>query len=326
MDHKQDFKALLDRFLAGSCTPEEEALLERFFEQSGTQEKPVSLSEQDRRRMFAALRESPRFSAQPVKMNTWLAVLNYRVKRVVVWQAAAVLLLLLGFWQWQNGNLFSGALAYKQISCPQGNLLKVTLPDSSVVILNANSTLSYAADFNKHRELKLTGEAHFNVIRDDKYPFIIHTSGAIDTKVLGTSFTIRSYDDLPETRIMVISGRVQVLHADTVLGTLGSNGQVTYNRLQEQSHQDIVADAGKQAGWTRGKWEYESMPLKELQSLLLNYYNIHITTRGAVTQQLVANANMNFTNRQSAEDIVNIFCITANCHYKWLNHATVEIY
>ena len=326
MQQIPDFKTLLDRYLEGHCSPEEEALLARFFEQSGDQEKPAHLSEQDKARLFMAFRESPRYNEQPVKKSLLVSMLNYRVWKVAVWQAAAVLLLFMGFWGWDKIAGPGKTVAYKQVTNPKGALLKVVLPDSSVVVLNANSTLSYAADFTTHRDLKLTGEAFFDVVKDKTHPFIIHATGGIQTKVLGTSFTVRSYDDLPETKVMVIRGRVQVQHGDTVLGILGANEQVVYNRLDGGSSHDVVADAAKQAGWTRGEWEYENMSLQELQTLLLNYYNVRLIARNAATQHLVANANMNFTNRQTAEDIINIFCITANCHYKWLDHATVEFY
>lgn len=325
MHQKTDFKTLLNRYLEGDCTPEEEDLLALFFEQSGEQKKTAHFSEHDHARMFTAFRESPRFR-EPVKRNLLITMFNYRVWKVAVWQAAAVLLLLLSCWGWDKMSRSRKMMAYKQISNPKGAVVRVVLPDSSVVILNANSTLSYAADFSSHRELQLTVEALFNVSKDEAHPFIIHTAGGIQTKVLGTSFTMRSYDNLPETRIMVISGRIQVQHEGTVLGILGSNERITYNRSVGGTRHDIVADAGKQAGWTRGEWEYENMSLQELQALLFNYYDIHVIARGAATQHLVANANMNFTNRQAVEDIINIFCITANCRYKWLNHATVEFY
>lgn len=326
MHQKINLETLLDRYLEGRCTPEEEALLARFFEQSGEQGKPAHLSEQDQARMFMVFRESPRFSGQPVKRSLLISMFRYRVWKVAVWQAAAVLLLLLGFWGWDKVSRSGKMIAYKQISNPKGTISKVMLPDSSEVTLNANSTLSYAVDFTKNRELRLTGEALFTVNKDEAHPFIIHTAGGIHTKVLGTSFTIRSYDNLPETKITVISGRIQVQHADTVLGILGSNERVIYNRLGGGSRHDIVADASKQAGWTRGQWEYENMSLQELQALLFNYYNIHVVARAPAIQHLIANANMNFTSRQAAEDIINIFCNTANCHYKWLSHATVELY
>jgi transmembrane sensor len=326
MHQNPDFRTLLDRYLEGRCTSEEEALLARFFERSGEPEKQVYLSDQDQARMFMAFRDSPRFREQPAKRNLMATIRSYRLWKVAVWQAAAVLLLLLGFWSWDRVSRSGKMIAYKQISNPKGAVSRVVLPDSSVVILNANSTLSYAEDFSRHRELKLTGEALFDVSRDQAHPFIIHTAGGIQTKVLGTSFTIRSYDNLPETQIMVISGRIQVQHANTVLGILGRNERVIYNRSGGSSYHEVVADAGKQAGWTHGEWEYENMSLKELQALLFNYYNIRVIARGTATQHLVANANMNFTNRQAAEDIVNIFCITAGCHYKWQDHTTVEIY
>lgn len=323
MDQKFDFNTLLERYLEGQCTPAEAALLERFFEQSG-EEQNVQLSEKEQQRLFTAFRKSPRFQSR----NLLVSLLTYRLwQRAAVWQVAASLLLLLACWRWQQHVFHTAApIAYKQISSPKGKLLEVVLPDSSIVTLNANSTLSYAENFQERRDVRLTGEAFFNVTHDQAHPFIIHTADNIQTTVLGTSFTVRSYAELVETRMMVLSGKIQVQRADSILGILGKNEMLSYNRQTGAQQLLALNDAAKQAGWIRGEWEYDQVRLKELQSLLYNYYNVKVTVQHSGLEQLVADANMNFNNRQSAEDILTIFCITARCHYKWLDRTTVELY
>jgi len=70
------------------------------------------------------------------------------------------------------------------------NQIKTTLlSDNSEVILNANSSIQFAEDFNKeNREVWLTGEAYFEVSKSDK-PFVVHTLNG-DIMVLGTKFNV----------------------------------------------------------------------------------------------------------------------------------------
>lgn len=72
---------------------------------------------------------------------------------------------------------------------------KMTLPDGTIVYLNANSYLEYDNDFNKtDRNVSLTGEAYFDVAHNSQSPFIVHTSRAT-IKVLGTKFNVKNYSD-----------------------------------------------------------------------------------------------------------------------------------
>lgn len=111
---------------------------------------------------------------------------------------------------------FAGFLGYKNLS--QAKLIEVTtiaeqnteimLPDGSKVWLNENSTLSYRADFNEdaEREVKLKGEAFFEVTKNPERPFIIE-AGKTLTHVLGTSFNVRQ-DYQGSIKVSVVTGKV----------------------------------------------------------------------------------------------------------------------
>ncbi|MFN3850091.1 MAG: FecR family protein [Spirosomataceae bacterium] len=89
------------------------------------------------------------------------------------------------------------------------NTLQQTLPDGSTVFLNKNTKLTYPSDFEGDtREITLSGEAFFDIQRDESKPFIIHANGT-DVKVLGTSFNVKAYDK--NVRVNVESGKVQFI-------------------------------------------------------------------------------------------------------------------
>ncbi|WP_158642741.1 FecR family protein [Chitinophaga japonensis] len=96
------------------------------------------------------------------------------------------------------------------VATKPGTRKNITLPDGSSVWLNADSRLTYIGDFRGNtREVHLSGEAFFNVTKDKDRPFIIHTS-AIDLRVLGTAFNVRSYESEKETETSLVSGAVEV--------------------------------------------------------------------------------------------------------------------
>lgn len=88
--------------------------------------------------------------------------------------------------------------------------MTLTLSDSSTVELSPNSTLSYAENFNAvKREVLLNGEATFNIAKDVAKPFSVYSNSVLIT-VLGTRFTVRSYETNNATKVILHEGRVMV--------------------------------------------------------------------------------------------------------------------
>jgi len=96
----------------------------------------------------------------------------------------------------------------KTFTTNPGSRSRLTLPDGSKVMLNADSKLTYNDNFSE-REVHLSGEAYFDVAKDAGHPFLIHTN-VLDIKVLGTTFNVRSYDNEKTTEADLIQGAVEV--------------------------------------------------------------------------------------------------------------------
>jgi len=102
------------------------------------------------------------------------------------------------------------AAAQNLVSTKNGSKSKIQLPDGTEVWLNSGSKISYGNDFTgSTRQVSLKGEAFFDVVKDSNRPFIIHTD-AIDIKVLGTAFNVRSYPDEKLTETALIRGSVEI--------------------------------------------------------------------------------------------------------------------
>ena len=86
----------------------------------------------------------------------------------------------------------------------------ITLSDGSSVLLKPNSKLSYPKIFNGNtRKVYLSGEAFFEISKNPKKPFYVYANEIV-TKVVGTSFRIKAYADLPNVEVIVRTGKVRI--------------------------------------------------------------------------------------------------------------------
>lgn len=101
-------------------------------------------------------------------------------------------------------------LAGNEIYTGNGSRTHLTLPDGTVVWLNAGSRINYEKNFGAtQRAVTLTGEAFFDVAPNASKPFVIHTA-RIDIRVLGTSFNVKSYPTDKTTETTLIHGSIEV--------------------------------------------------------------------------------------------------------------------
>jgi transmembrane sensor len=148
--------------------------------------------------------------------------------RWISWAAAASVVFLLGYF-FLSGPLPSGGrISYEtnrqQATHPLTELTndtsepqQVALADGSTVTLQPQSRISFAKDFDtdKKREVYLSGEAFFDVARNPDKPFFVYANELV-TKVLGTSFTVRAYQEDDSVEVKVRTGRVSVSVNDQI--------------------------------------------------------------------------------------------------------------
>jgi transmembrane sensor len=118
---------------------------------------------------------------------------------------------------WNAGNStkeLENTLAKNQINTKNGSKTSLVLPDGTKVWLNSGSQLDYNKTYgNKLREVSLTGEAYFDVVKNADKPFVIHTR-KMDIKVLGTAFNVKCYPGERTTETSLIRGSIEVTLKD----------------------------------------------------------------------------------------------------------------
>ena len=96
------------------------------------------------------------------------------------------------------------------ISVPIGQRVNLKLPDGTLVWLNACSEIVYPAVFSSgKREVRLNGEAYFEVTHNVENPFVVRTEKC-DIEVLGTKFNVEAYAGSGDFSTALMEGSVKV--------------------------------------------------------------------------------------------------------------------
>ncbi|MDR2810079.1 MAG: FecR domain-containing protein [Tannerellaceae bacterium] len=197
-------KNTLYRFFEGSSSPEEEMHIRQWME-AGIENKEMFLKE----RFFFDASTLLAETAPKEKKNrlhprrTW-------IMREVLKAAAIAAFVWAGVYGYYHKSGGKGTVAMQTISVPAGQRVNLLLPDGTKVWLNARTTLKYPVSFNEEeRAMELDGEAYFEVAKDEKRPFVVHTDKGSIT-ALGTTFNVEDYTSDNEFITTLMSGSVRI--------------------------------------------------------------------------------------------------------------------
>lgn len=212
----------------------------------------------------------------------------------VAWKAAAAVVLLLGLGWYvvsnrQSGNrvapetaLVTTDEAGAVVNENRSNApLSFRLPDGSRVRLSPKSQVRFPKKFALEiRTVELTGEAFFDVTRNPRQPFIVHT-GNVNVKVLGTSFTVRAFPSDQTVNVAVKSGKVAVSKAagktDDPGVLLTPNQQVTFSATDAVFRRALVeAPVLVDAHTQEADFVFQETPVAEVFERLQTAYGVHI--------------------------------------------------
>jgi len=157
------------------------------------------------------------------------------------------------------------------LSTAKGETYQVLLPDGSRIWLNAATTLSYPASFSylKKRQVKLTGEAYFQVAKDTAHPFIVE-SGKQEVEVLGTHFNINAYNDEQALTTTLLEGSVKI-NQQTIL----KPGQQSVLTGQGGLQVNYV-DTEEAVAWKKGDFVFNEEKISIIMRQLERWYNVEI--------------------------------------------------
>jgi transmembrane sensor len=210
--------------------------------------------------------------------------------------AALVLIVFsaLRFYFFNNKEQAPVKKSLSKIFTHNGSKTNVILPDGTTVKLNAGSQLTYDKDFgNLDREVNLTGEAYFDVVKNKEKPFIIHTK-KIDIKVLGTAFDVKSYPG-ESTETSLVRGSIEITFKNNPARKIVlkpndklivSDKKESSNFVRTQSPEPTVAISHLnyargdstiiETAWVQNKLVFKAETFRDLALELERWYNVSI--------------------------------------------------
>ncbi|MCO4292447.1 FecR domain-containing protein [Solitalea sp. MAHUQ-68] len=207
--------------------------------------------------------------------------LETKVRRLWIrWAAAAIL----------TGISIAGGAYYYYlnsrvlIQSAMGMVKQVTLPDGSLVTLNANSKISYERNWSKHpeREVWVEGEVFFNVVHLNKNEkqikneerFIVHT-GDMNIEVLGTTFNVNTRRG--ETKVSLNTGKIKVdLKAVAKKSVIMKPGDVVEFSKRNQVYKHSQTNTQKLSLWTSKQLLFENTTMLEVATIIEETYGAKV--------------------------------------------------
>lgn len=303
---------LLPRYCDGNVTTEERYLVEEWIAESEEHQKIVrqmylinlsadTLSVMNRVQPEKALQKVNRRILQS-EAKLWL----HRIERV----AAILFLPLLGLY-WFFPYTTEKEVRWLTVKTNPGMTTQLTLPDGSHVSLNSESSISYPKVFtDQTRNVKLSGEAYFEVTKNPEQRFIVSTPHQAAVEVLGTSFNIEAFAHDSTIATTLVEGAVRFKYEGKEVA-IHPGEKIVYNRLKKQ-YETFKTNGVSESSWKDGKLIFSNTPFNEALHMLEKRYYVQFKVSNPKYQQDAFTGT--FTN-QRLDRILEIFQISS--HIKW---------
>ena len=325
--NQYDFDIVLQKYLSGEQSPEEEKFVLEYLENNPLNDSPVFESEKEiigeriKRKLYTDIVGLPVY----VRFLPWIKGI------------AASIAIVLGCWFFLDKTASTETLnpetvdgqSVVEIKNTSNKPQRVALEDGSIVILKAKSSISFPEHFGEKRRLVyLHGEAFFEISKDPERPFLVYSNGLV-TKVLGTSFTIKAYDSAREVMVEVKTGRVSVFaQSDPDLNEklsrrelegmiLSPNQKIIYERDGIRMVKTLVEKPQIILPKSQiPQFEFEDTPANEAFESIAKSYGIDIL----YDEELLSGCPLTATlDNQSLHEKLSIICKAVEASYEILD-------
>lgn len=311
--NKEELSALLEKYLKGTCTPEEYSLINDWYARYESRaDFTAALSAQDKNLLEESIAAQiySRINGAQGKVET------KRKKFYHSWlfrAAAAVVLIFIRL-------LFFGPPAAQrgpQIIRLTNNTQKIyrqVLPDQSIVYLHPKASLSYPKIFDQDsRTVTMNGDCFFEITKNPSRPFIIRSNRLL-TKVWGTSFSIIDRKEQSAASVLVLTGRVSVSRQAAKGEQSGpeadKNTVMLYPNQRASTNENAVllketrADLSPLRLFEHTDLSFQSQSVSAIAKVLSERFSVSIRLSEESIGKEVMSANMNDLNLPEILDIL----------------------
>ncbi len=245
-----------------------------------------------------------------VNSNRWLLTFQ-RVAAILI-----LPLLLFTIWRLSYSPEIKSSIL-KSSETAFGVRSQIQLSDGTVVLMNSGTKLTYPESFDGHtREVKLTGEAYFQVKSDSEHPFCVDLNG-YKIKATGTKFNISNYPGDNEISTFLEHGRVCILtdSGESQLDPidLKENEIIIVNKAQKQ-YKIQSTDGSKYLGWINGLLIIKKDSINNVADRLGRWYNADI-----IVDDKLAHSGYVFTatfKQETLEEAMKLLSYSTPINYK----------
>lgn len=271
--------------------------------------KPVEdrLQEENWQAIASAIGQESETVVRPVEM---LPVRRLAWVRGLV---AAASMIALAFGIWYIGAR-TGRPQLAELHTGYGEVKNILLPDSSVVVLNANSSLRIPQQWTDEgsRQVWLEGEAYFQVQKKSstRQKFVVHTR-QVDVEVLGTKFNVNtrrehSIVSLEEGKVRLsVHGDVpSVLEKKTPMVLRPGQVMVIDDSRKAQINED--RDVTAHSGWARNEFHFDNTSLAEIARLIEDTYGYRMEASDTSLFRLSVSGDLRAANIQELVKVLEV--------------------
>jgi transmembrane sensor len=192
-----------------------------------------------------------------------------------------------------------------------GQKVRLVLPDSSVVWLNAESSISFSGDFASQDErlITLEGEAYFQVQDQKSKDFTVRCRD-YDIRVKGTEFNVMAYKDFNRTEATLVSGSITVVK-DNRSVDVNPGERIVYS---DNSLVKSRAHIRQATLWKENKFYFDNVPFKELIRRLERWYDVDITISGNQLERIYYSGY--FKNEETVWQVLDVIQLTTPIEYE----------
>ena len=303
----EDIYIIISKYLLGTASPQEEKeIMEWRNADAGHEQEFQELCESwqiahagihpvipDKERVWGKIMSNLNL-VKPVKMYT--RRLLYRAVGI-----AAMLALVLGF---SLSLLVSEEeeVGLVSFTAPVGQKAEVSLPDGTKVWLNSGTKLRYPVKFTGDvRFVELSGEAYFDVKRDEALPFVVKTSRS-EVMVLGTEFCVKDYvNQVNQTTL--VSGSVSVKDFRGQSYVIVPGQQVC---IDQDSSRMLEVETLYFTSWKDGYFMFDQATLERIMDELARWYNFDYFFANAEARNMMLTARIKkYDNIDTVLDILS---------------------
>lgn len=321
--NRDKIEEILPRYCSGEATVEECRMVEEWIGQSDENYRIVKQMYTIDQVMGTVQMESK------VDMEKALASVSRKMSKApshITWftwvqRAAAILFIpLLIAFAIQNFTPSPTEVAQMiEVKTNPGMTTTVDLPDGTKVYLNSESSLTYPSFFSKDkRDVKLTGEAFFEVQKDPEHRFIVSGPHHTQIEVLGTSFNVEAFERDSFISTTLVEGKVRFAYQKNrqpATVDMKPGQKLMYDTTSSQVK--LLPTSGEtETAWKDGKIIFQATPLPVALRMLEKRFNVTFVLSN---NRLRGEAfNGSFTN-QRLERILEIFKISSNIKWRYLD-------